>query len=210
MTTDVRARIRAGDREAFGQLFDQYARAVYNHAYWLTADWSIADDIVSATFLQAWRLRDKVDAEGGSLRPWLLGIATNTARNLRRGDRRYRAAALALAHQQDVIPDHGERVDARLDDDQRLAEAVAALATLRRADREVLTLCLWQGLSYTDAAAALGIAVGTVRSRLSRAREKLRTAMERKSAVQIREPVRLDGQVIGNRIHADRRKEGDR
>ncbi len=210
MTTDVRARIRAGDRDAFAQLFDQYAKAVYNHAYWLTADWAIADDVVSATFLQAWRLRAKVDAEGGSLRPWLLGIATNIARNLRRGDRRYRAAALALSSHQPVVPDHAERVANRVDDAERVALAVAALATLRRADREVLTLCLWQGLSYADAATALGIPVGTVRSRLSRAREKLRTAVQAKPTGAIREPARLQRQVVGNRIHADRSQEGNR
>jgi RNA polymerase sigma-70 factor (ECF subfamily) len=97
-----------------------------------------------------------------------------------------------------------------VDDAQRVAAAVAALATLRRADREVLTLCLWQGLSYADAAVALGIRVGTVRSRLSRAREKLRTAVEEKSVGRIREPTGLDRQVIGDRIHADRRQEGNR
>ena len=210
MTTDVRSRIRAGDREAFAQLFDQYAKAVYNHAYWLTADWSMADDVVSATFLQAWRSRAKVDADGGSLRPWLLGIATNIARNLRRGDRRYRAAALAVAGQQPVTPDHADRVDGRLDDARRLTAAIAALATLRQADREVLTLCLWQGLSYADAAAALGIRVGTVRSRLSRAREKLRAAVEAKSTAPIREPAAPDRQVVGNRIHADRNEGGHR
>jgi RNA polymerase sigma factor (sigma-70 family) len=210
MTTEVRARIRAGDREAFAELFDQYAKAVYNHAYWLTADWSMADDVVSATFLQAWRARAKVDAEGGSLRPWLLGIATNIARNLRRGDRRYRAAALATARHQPVTPDHADRVDGRLDDGRRLTAAIAALATLRRADREILTLCLWQGLSYAEAAAALGIRVGTVRSRLSRAREKLRAAVEAKSVAPIREPPPPDRQVVGNRIHADRNEGGHR
>ena len=210
MTTDVRTRIRAGDREAFAQLFDQYAKAVYNHAYWLTADWSMADDVVSATFLQAWRARARVDAEGGSLRPWLLGIATNIARNLRRGDRRYRAAALAMAGQPPVTPDHADRVDGRLDDARRLPAAITALATLRRADREILTLCLWQGLSYAEAAAALGIRVGTVRSRLSRAREKLRVAVEAKSVVPIREPPAPARQVIGDRIHAARNEGGHR
>lgn len=210
MTMDVRARIRAGDRAAFAQLFDQYAKAVYNHAYWLTADWSAADDVVSATFLQAWRLRAKVDAEGGSLRPWLLGIATNITRNQRRGDRRYRAAAQALTHHLPVTPDHADRVDGRLDDSRRLAAAVAALARLRQADREVLTLCLWQGLSYAEAAAALGIRVGTVRSRLSRAREKLRTSIELTSVAPIREPPAPARQVTGDRTTADRNQGGHR
>ncbi|MFE7995489.1 RNA polymerase sigma factor, partial [Streptomyces shenzhenensis] len=81
MTTDLRTRIRAGDPDAFAALFDAYARTVYNHAFRLTADWSVAEDVMSATFLEAWRLREKVDAEGGSLRPWLLGVTTNVARN---------------------------------------------------------------------------------------------------------------------------------
>jgi RNA polymerase sigma-70 factor (ECF subfamily) len=210
MTTDVRARIRAGDRDAFAQLFDEYAKAVYNHAYWLTADWSVADDVVSATFLQAWRGRAKVDVEGGSLRPWLLGIATNIVRNQRRGDRRYRAVAAAMVQQHSEVPDHADRVDGRLDDGRRLAAAVAALATLRRSDREVLTLCLWQGVSYADAAVVLGVRVGTVRSRLSRAREKLRVATEVKFAARNREPDVPARQVEGNRTTAHRKLEGHR
>jgi RNA polymerase sigma factor (sigma-70 family) len=93
----MRTRIRAGDSSAFAELFDAYARAVYNHAFRLTADWSTAEDVMAATFMEAWKLRDRVDPEGGSLRPWLLGIATNTARNQYRSNRRYRRAANAAA-----------------------------------------------------------------------------------------------------------------
>jgi DNA-directed RNA polymerase specialized sigma24 family protein len=116
MTTDLRALVRAGDREAFGELFDRYARTVYNHGFRLTADWALADDVVSGTFLEAWRVRERVDPDGGSLRPWLLGIATNISRNLRRGDRRYRAAALASAQLDQVTPDHAGIVNGRVDE----------------------------------------------------------------------------------------------
>ncbi|MET8413856.1 sigma-70 family RNA polymerase sigma factor, partial [Streptomyces sp. NPDC005195] len=101
----MRTRIRAGDPEAFGGLFDRYARTVYNHAFRLTADWSVAEDVMSATFMEAWRLRDRVDPEGGSLRPWLLGVATNIARNPCRGNRRYRAAAAAALRESADVPD---------------------------------------------------------------------------------------------------------
>ena len=86
----MRRRIRAGDPDAFRELFDEYVRSVYNHAFRLTGNWSVAEDVVSLTFLEAWRLRDRVDVsvESGSLRPWLLGIATNVARNVRRAARR--------------------------------------------------------------------------------------------------------------------------
>lgn len=214
----MRARIRAGDRATFAELFDTYARSVYNHAFRLSADWSIADDVVSATFLEAWRLRGRVDPEGGSLRPWLLGIATNTVRNLRRGDRRYRKAAHALARSQrepPSSPDHADEVNGRLDDARRLAAAMGALATLRRPEREVLVLCLWEGLDYAATATALGIPIGTVRSRLSRAREKLRrltsaslAAHDPEPTTQKREPAAPRRQVIGDRNHAARTAEG--
>jgi RNA polymerase sigma-70 factor (ECF subfamily) len=178
----MRTRVRAGDSSAFAELFDSYARAVYNHAFRLTADWSAAEDVMAATFMEAWRLRGKVEPEGGSLRPWLLGIATNTARNQYRSNRRYRAAAAAAAAAEPVVPDHAEEVADRVDDRRRLATALTALAALRRPEREVITLCLGEGLDYEAAAKALGIPVGTVASRLSRARKKLRALAEAESA----------------------------
>lgn len=172
MDTNLRNRIRAGDHDAFGELFDAYARSVYNHAFRLTGHWAQAQDIVSLTFLDAWRLRDKLDEEGGSLRPWLLGIATNVTRNTRRAARRH-AAAVARLPRDEAVRDFADEVAGRLDDAAQLALVQAALHQLRRAEREVLALCVWAGLDYAAAAEALGVPVGTVRSRLSRARTKL-------------------------------------
>lgn len=191
----LRKRIRAGDHDAFGELFDAYARSVYNHAFRLTGDWAQAEDLVSLTFLDAWRLRDKVDAEGGSLRPWLLGIATNVTRNTRRAARRH-AAAVSRLPRAEAERDFADEVAARLDDTAELALVRTALTTLRRAEREVLALCVWSGLDYQAAAEALGVPVGTVRSRLSRARAKL--AKHLKSA----ELPTGDGQMKGDRGRA--------
>src|ERR1700722_1366383 len=91
-----RLRLRAGDAEAFGELFDSCAKAVYNHAFRLTGDWSAAEDVMAQTFLEAWRSRERIAADGGSLRPWLLGIATNLTRGQRRASRRQAAALLRL------------------------------------------------------------------------------------------------------------------
>ncbi|MDX3073392.1 RNA polymerase sigma factor [Streptomyces sp. NPDC088354] len=221
MSTDMRTRIRAGDPSAFAELYDGYARAVYNHAFRLTADWAAAEDVMAETFMEAWRLRDRIDAEGGSLRPWLLGVATNVSRGHYRSNRRYRAAAKAAARAEAdmALPDHADEVAGRLDDRSRLAAALRALAALRRPEREVLTLCLWEGLEYTAAAEALGIPVGTVRSRLSRARTKLRRLTEAELAGPPvrpargpaakpvggnREPGRPDRQTRGDRINAIR------
>ncbi|MGW4595921.1 RNA polymerase sigma factor [Streptomyces sp. NPDC004457] len=171
----MRARLRAGEPAAFAELFDSYARGVYNHAFRLTADWSTAEDVMATTFMEAWRLRHRIDSEGGSLRPWLLGIATNTARNQYRSNRSYRRAALATAAAELNVPDHAEEVTEQIDDQRELAVALRALASLRRPEREVIALCVGEGLDYEAAAKALGIPVGTVASRLSRARRKLRS-----------------------------------
>ncbi|MBB5938023.1 RNA polymerase sigma factor [Streptomyces zagrosensis] len=177
METTLRTRIRQGDPAAFAGLFDAYARSVYNHAYRLTGNWSTAEDVVSLTFLEAWRLRGTVDAEGSSLRPWLLGVATNTVRNTRRAARRHTAAMSRLPPQA-AERDFADEVASRIDDSELLADVETALEALRRPEREVLALCVWAGLDYASAAEALGVPVGTVRSRLSRARKKLAAAVD--------------------------------
>ena len=173
---ELRARVRAGDRDAFGLLFESHARAVYNHAFRLTGNWSAAEEVVSLTFLEGWRLRHTVRPDGGSLLPWLLGIALNVNRNGARAARRHQAAMGRLTPAGEV-PDFADELADRIDDAARLDEVRGAVGRLRPAEREVVALCVWTGLSYEEAAEALGIPVGTVRSRLSRARRKLRRSV---------------------------------
>jgi RNA polymerase sigma-70 factor (ECF subfamily) len=174
----MRTRVRAGNRDAFGQLFDAYAHTVYNHAFRLTRDWSTAEDVMSLTFLEAWRQHGRVNVEGGSLRPWLLGIATNLVSNQRRAARRHRQVMAQLPPAPENVPDFAEEAAGRIDDAARIAALHDALTRLRGPDREVLALCVWAGLDYQEAAEALGVPVGTVRSRLSRARAKLHRLTE--------------------------------
>ncbi|WP_371577247.1 RNA polymerase sigma factor [Streptomyces sp. NBC_01314] len=168
----ARARIRAGDREAFAEIYDAYARAVYNHAYRMTGDWSTAEEVMADTFLDAWRTRERLEPDGGSLKPWLLGMATNKARNANRGLGR-RLAFLARRPALAPVADFADETAGRLDDARRLAAVRQVYGRLRRGERDVLALCVWSGLDYGQAAEALGVPVGTVRSRLSRARARL-------------------------------------
>jgi RNA polymerase sigma factor (sigma-70 family) len=169
---NLRSRLRAGDPDAFGMLFDSDARAVYNLGFRLTGNWSAADEVVSLTFLEAWRLRGRIEPGGEPLRSWLLGIAVNMSRNLTRAARRHEAA-LSRLPPPPLVPDFAEELAGRLDDQARLRGVAKALGALRRGEREVIALCVWSGLDYATAARALGVPTGTVRSRLSRARRKL-------------------------------------
>ncbi|MFE6786147.1 RNA polymerase sigma factor [Streptomyces sp. NPDC057680] len=169
----MRDRFRAGDPSALGEAYDEHARVLYHYAFRVCGDRAAAEDVVSAAFLEAWRCRGKVHAEGGSLRPWLLGIATNIMRGSAREARR-RDAALARMPDRGVLPDFADDVLARMTDGEQIRAARAALGRLRRREREVFTLVVWAGLDYAAAGEALGVPVGTVRSRLSRARERLR------------------------------------
>ncbi|MFG3552680.1 RNA polymerase sigma factor [Streptomyces sp. NPDC047725] len=169
----MRDRFRRGDPDALAELYDEHAQVLYRYALRVTGDWAEAEDVVSATFLEAWRGREKLRPEGDGLRPWLLGIATNVIRRSAR-TRRIRDVALARLPKNDTVPDFADDLVTQLADAEQLRAAHAALARLRRRDREVFTLVVWAGLDYAAAAEALGIPVGTVRSRLSRARTRLR------------------------------------
>ncbi|MEV5283554.1 RNA polymerase sigma factor [Streptomyces sp. NPDC052811] len=173
-------RIRDGDPGAFRELFDEHAQLVFRHAVRVTGDWAFAEDVVSLTFLEAWRLRERLRDEGESPRPWLMGIAVNVLRNVSRAARRHRAA-MARVPVRTTVPDFTDELVGRMADAEQLAAAQRALGKLRRCEREVVTLCVWSGLTYPEAAKALGVPVGTVRSRLSRlsrARVRLRELAE--------------------------------
>ncbi len=165
-------RARQGEAECFGVLFDRHGGAVRAFCARRTGSIDAADDLVSIVFLKAWRRRGEVELVDGNALPWLYGIARRTIQHRWRTAVRHRRALERLAPTS-VTPDHAEEVAGRLDDERHLARLRAALERLRPPDRDVLLLCVWQGLTYAEAAVALGVPVGTVRSRLSRARSRL-------------------------------------
>ncbi|WP_406056407.1 RNA polymerase sigma factor [Streptomyces sp. NBC_01077] len=212
----MRDRFRAGDPSALGEAYDEHARVLYHYAFRVCGDRAAAEDVVSAAFLEAWRCRGKVHAEGGTLRPWLLGIATNIMRGSAREARR-RDAALARMPERGVLPDFADDVLARMTDGEQVRAARAALGKLRRREREVFTLVVWAGLDYAAAGEALGIPVGTVRSRLSRSRERLRKLADaelraaRRQERSVASAVRSGGRAVGgvSRVVAGSRGEGE-
>jgi len=135
-----------------------------------------ADDIVAETFLLAFRQRDSYDQARADARPWLYGIATNLIGRHRRAEiRLYRA--LARTGADPVMEPFTDRVDDQVSAGTASRRLAAGLARLPEQLRDTLLLVAWSGLSYEEAATALGVPVGTVRSRMSRARSRLRRAL---------------------------------
>jgi RNA polymerase sigma-70 factor (ECF subfamily) len=135
-----------------------------------------ADDIVAETFLLAFRQRDRYDPARADARPWLYGIATNLIGHHRRAEvRLYRA--LARTGADPVCEPFTDRVDDRVSAGQAGPLIATALAGLPAGLRDTLLLAAWSDLSYEQIALALDVPVGTVRSRLSRARTRLRRTL---------------------------------
>lgn len=163
---------RGGIAEAFGELFERHCDLVYNFAFRRTGSWDAAEEAAATAFLEAWRQRDRIELFQGSLRPWLLGVTNNIVRRgWRTTDRANRALErLAVVEQ---APDHSSRVVAQIDGQRRLLAVLRRVEGLPEAQRDVLLLWAWEQLSYDEIAVVLGIPMGTVRSRLNRARSAL-------------------------------------
>ncbi|MFB6991477.1 RNA polymerase sigma factor [Streptomyces sp. NPDC056230] len=158
--------------EIFAELYDRHAPDIHRYAVRRLGE-GAADDITAETFLIAFRSRRRFDRTRRSARPWLYGIAANLIGKQRRGEERA-LRALARTGQDPVAASWSDRCDDRISAQGPLAGALAALSP---GDRHVLLLVAWADLGYQEVAEALGIPLGTVRSRLNRARRKVREAL---------------------------------
>ena len=172
--------LHSDDPGALAALFDRYADRIYNHCFRQLGDWTEAEDATSSVFLEVWRHRRRVRLHDGSALPWLYGVATNVCRNTGRARRRYLRAVARLPRPA-AEADHAQDVTDRLGSEARMRAVLEQIEALPAHERDVLALVAWAGLSYEQAAAALDLPVGTVRSRLSRARARLTTATQEES-----------------------------
>ncbi|MEV0386668.1 RNA polymerase sigma factor [Nonomuraea sp. NPDC050643] len=163
------------DPEQFATLFDRYAQQIHLYVARRLGS-QAADDIVAETFLAAFRRRASYDPAVPMARPWLYGIATKLIAKHRRSEERYLRALSRTGV--DPLPEPiADTVTARVaaqSEERRLAGALAALS---QGDRDVLLLVAWEDMSLEEAAQTLGVPAGTARSRLHRARKKIKAAI---------------------------------
>jgi RNA polymerase sigma-70 factor (ECF subfamily) len=162
----------AGSREAdlLRELHEQHASALWSYALRLTGDRARAEDVVQETLLRAWRNPQILDPECGSQRSWLYTVARNIVIDERRTTRRDSEVVTGRLPDQPIGDASEQAVDRRL--------VAAALGRLTQEHRDVLRECCFRGCSVAQAAHALGIAPGTVKSRTYYALRALRLAIE--------------------------------
>lgn len=165
-----------GDEGAFRELFRRHERATYRVALALVRTTWDAEEIVGSAFLELWRKRASVRIVDDSVLPWLIATVSFFAKNQIRGRLRYQRL-LQRVPSAGVQRDHADEV-ARVVDAIYIAQDVQeVLGALNTRDSSIVLLCIVQELSVRDAAVALGIPEGTVKSRLSRVKERLRKSL---------------------------------
>ncbi|GAA5198933.1 RNA polymerase sigma factor [Microbacterium jejuense] len=153
-----------GDPRGLARLFDRHEARLFRQAARLLTVREDAKDAVLIAFFELWRRRASVRLVDGSPLPWLLNTVSNTARNLERSGRRYRALLGRI--DQPPLPESPAPSDE--------TGVLAALRRLPEKEQSVVVLTVMQGYRESEAAVALGIPIGTVKSRMSRARSRLR------------------------------------
>lgn len=170
---DVRRRFRTGERDAVSAVYHAYGRLVYAVAYRLLSDRSLAEEATQQTFVKAWRGAESFD-ENREMTPWLVAIAKRTAIDI------HRREALRSATPIDSIPEGAPALVTRAaapEDIYDVWEVRSAVATLPAEEQEVVRLQHFEGLTHTEIAGRLGVAVGTVKSRSFRAHKRLAAAL---------------------------------
>lgn len=163
-------RARRGDGRAFAALFDSHARAVFGFLRARGADAAEAEDVVQAAFVLLWEKRRDLELAGDSALPWLIGSARLLLLASRRRTARRRETLVA---EPPGTPDAAPSPERAAELRELQGFATAAIARLAPADRDILELCVDQGLSYREAARRLHLTESTVRGRLARARRRL-------------------------------------
>lgn len=161
--------------ECFAELFDRYFAQLHAYAARRLGR-SGGDDVAAETMLVAFSRRATFDPAKGTVKAWLFGIATHLIHGQQRDEiRGYRAYARAAA--EPAVPGHEDRATARAAASTARGRILAALADLSTGDRDALLLVVWGEMSHEEAAASLEVPVGTIGSRMHRARRRLRAAL---------------------------------
>lgn len=185
---------RQGDLQAYNQIVSRYQDALYQHVWWIVKDHDRAEDITQDVFIKVFRRLEQF--RGGAFKTWLLRIATNTALDELRSRQRHPWLSLDSStdpdedyEMHDWLSDPAPGVEAQVEQHELQQAIIAALATLPVEYRLAVTLVDVQELPYAEAAQAMQVSVGTVKSRVARGRAALRHKLVGQSAAGAARPL---------------------
>ncbi len=161
------------DSETFSVIFERHHDVIFRYIA-RRVGVNRAADLTSEVFLRSFTLRRRYDLSHSSCRPWLYGIATNIIGDDLRSTKRQQRLFIAVAGRSQRADDPYQAADEKMVAANLEGDLRHALGTLRRVDRDVFLLHAMESLTYQETADALGIPIGTVRSRLARARRRIR------------------------------------
>ena len=170
-------RLSRGDEPALRMLHDRHQSPVFRLALVLMRTSRDAEEVAATAFFELWRRRDKIRVVDGSVLPWLLATTSFAAKHTLRSRRRYHRLLDRIPHDGD-LPDHADEV-ARAMDELKISEHLReALRRLSTREASVVVLCIMHELPIAEAAVVLGVSEGTVMSRLSRVKARLRAELD--------------------------------
>jgi RNA polymerase sigma-70 factor (ECF subfamily) len=176
---------------AFGELFNRHATTMFRYFVRRVGP-DDADSLLGELFRIAFERRSSFDPTRAEARPWLYGIASNLLARHRRGEARRLGATARLVNTTAAAADRYGEVDARLDASRLWSDVATAISTLPQGERDALLLFAWEEMRYDEIAAALDVPVGTVRSRLNRARGRIRELVGASEQEQVTAALRPD------------------
>ncbi|MCU0508875.1 MAG: sigma-70 family RNA polymerase sigma factor [Anaerolineae bacterium] len=187
---------QCGELSAFNTLISAYQQQAYGIAYRILGDADSAADAMQDSFIKVYNRIHQF--RGGSFKAWLFRVVINTCYDRMRGDRRRRAK---LLDGDEILPEHDYRlIDAKptphekAESSELMSMLMAEIRKLPKEQQQVLILCDLQGLAYHEAASVTGSNLGTVKSRLSRARAKMRDALTKNGVTPQAAQVRAQAQ----------------
>ena len=175
--------LAAGDRNALSQLYDRYSRMIYAIAWKSLNSVEDCEEVVLEVFAQIWRIADRFDSEKGSVEQWIFTLARSRILDrLRKIQRLNKVNTIITAEKEIVFPTISVDPLEAVEIAERQHQVLTALAKIPPEQRQVIEMAYYQGLTHTEIAAATGLSLGTVKTRLRLGLSKLKVTFETESS----------------------------
>lgn len=180
--TNLIAKIAEGDRIALSQLYDRYSRIIYAIAWKSLQSVEDCEEVVLEVFAQVWKIADRFDADKGSVEQWIFTLARSRIIDRLRKIQRLNKINTAITSEKEIeFSTTSVHPIESLEIAERRDRVIAALSRIPTEQRQVIEMAYYQGLTHTEIAAATGLSLGTVKTRLRLGLSKLRVVFEQES-----------------------------